>query len=293
MAIPLYIVDAFTDKPFSGNQAAVCLLGPNQVMTDETMQNIAAEMNFSETVFVTLQKGSFRDASSFGIRWFTPTTEVDLCGHATLASAAVLFFKKGNGNDAITFHSRSGKLIVQRNEDDKIFLDFPADPPVKRNTEEFEGLLQACVKDLSLVHSVHLSKCGNLLVRLVDSYNRIDFEALKPHIDQMTGSESTGSVIGVGLTLRGSEDNGCVDIQGRVYDFVSRYFTPWRGIAEDPVTGSWHAVSACYWSKQLRKKSVYARQCSLRGGHLWVDVKGDRVLISGKAVINVEGTFTL
>ncbi|RUS88435.1 hypothetical protein EGW08_003831 [Elysia chlorotica] len=281
MGIPMYIVDAFTDQPFSGNPAAVCLVDPKEVLANETMQHIAAEMNLSETVFVTPEKGSFKDATLFEIRWFTPTTEVDLCGHATLAAAAVLFFKKGNNSGAITFNSRSGKLIVERSENGMICLDFPANPPEKR----------ACVKDLSLVHSVHLGKCGNLLVRLVDSFKRKDFEALAPNIDDMVRSKA--KVIGVGLTMRGTAENGCIDNSGTVFDFVSRYFTPWRGIAEDPVTGSWHTVSACYWAEQLHKKSVYARQCSLRGGNLWVDVNGDRVTISGRAVINMEGIFTV
>ncbi|GFS13978.1 phenazine biosynthesis-like domain-containing protein-like protein [Elysia marginata] len=162
-----------------------------------------------------------------------------------------------------------------------------------RQTDRQRGGGDACVKDLSLVHSVHLSKSGKLLVRLVDSFSRDDLEALRPHIDTMRDSELTGLVKGVGLTVKGSVDNGCVDSHGAVFDFVSRYFAPWLGIPEDPVTGSWHTVSACYWSEQLHKKSVYARQCSARGGNLWVDVKGSRVTIAGRAVINLDGVFTV
>ncbi|GFO25743.1 phenazine biosynthesis-like domain-containing protein [Plakobranchus ocellatus] len=104
--------------------------------------------------------------------------------------------------------------------------------------------------------------------------------------------EHTGLVKGVGLTVKGSQTNGCVDGDGKVYDFVSRYFAPWMGIPEDPVTGSWHTVSAYYWSQRLKKTGVYARQCSRRGGDLWIDLQDDRVTISGKAVINLEGIFT-
>ncbi|GFO25748.1 phenazine biosynthesis-like domain-containing protein [Plakobranchus ocellatus] len=258
------------------------------------MQRLGAEMNLSETVFIIADKGTFDDAQSFGIRWFTPTTEVDLCGHATLASAAVLFFKKGNKNDAITFHSRSGELIARRAESGRILLDFPANPPFEMQKEDFKDLLEVCLKDISLVHSVHLNKkTRKLLVRLIDSISRNDLEALSPRIDEMIASEHTGLIRGVGLTVKGSQTNGCVDNEGKVYDFISRYFAPWAGIPEDPVTGSWHTVSACYWSQQLQKKSVYARQCSRRGGDLWVDLQDDRVTISGNAVINLEGIFTL
>ncbi|GFO25742.1 phenazine biosynthesis-like domain-containing protein [Plakobranchus ocellatus] len=160
LALPMYIVDAFTEQIFSGNQAAVCLVRAEQAVTDETMQRLGAEMNLSETAFVIADKGNFEDAKSFGIRWFTPTTEIDLCGHATLASAAVLFFKKGNNNDAIAFHSRSGELIVSRDENGRIFMDFPANPPVEmdvalRITSPFISVSRVSAPRISLrLHNV-------------------------------------------------------------------------------------------------------------------------------------------
>uniref|UniRef100_A0A0B7AA64 Phenazine biosynthesis-like domain-containing protein n=2 Tax=Arion vulgaris TaxID=1028688 RepID=A0A0B7AA64_9EUPU len=140
--VPIYVVDAFTERPFHGNQAAVCLVSPGQVLTDEQMQKVGTEMNLSETAFISLDKGDFVTANSFGLRWFTPTNEVDICGHATLASAAVLFKELGNSSSEITFASRSGPLVVKRFDQNKISLNFPEDTPTPVNLADFADLLK-------------------------------------------------------------------------------------------------------------------------------------------------------
>ncbi|CAL1540516.1 unnamed protein product [Lymnaea stagnalis] len=291
--LSIYIVDAFTDVPFSGNPAAVCLVLPGQNITAKEMQKIGNEMNLSETAFVFLEKGDFQSANTFGLRWFTPTTEVDLCGHATLAASAVLFREKGNDCDKISFSTRSGELTVSRSEQNRIALNFPLNPPTPQILDDIKGLLKTCLKDLTIIQDVQLSATGKLLLRLKDCTTRNELEEMKPLVKDMVNAESSGLVKGVGLTIKGSPDNGCVDNKGQVYDFISRYFAPWLGIEEDPVTGAWHTVAAAYWAKELNKTSLYARQCSSRGGDLWLTVQDQRLILSGDAVINMRGTFIL
>ncbi|BFZ02578.1 hypothetical protein BsWGS_05617 [Bradybaena similaris] len=292
-AIPIYVVDAFTETPFRGNPAAVCLLSPGQVLTDKQMQDIGAEMNLSETAFISLDKGDFVHANSFGLRWFTPVHEVDLCGHATLASAAVLFKVLDNSNDVITFATRSGLLTVNKCDGTKISLNFPENVPTPVNPADHRNLLQVVVADQSLIQDVQLSKTGKLLVRLRDDVKREFLETLKPQTDKMIESDSTGLLKGLGVTLKGSRENGCVDSKGNVYDFVSRYFAPWHGIPEDPVTGAWHTVAVPYWAQELGKTSFYARQCSKRGGDLCVAIDNQRVILTGESVVVLRGTFSI
>jgi len=291
--LPMYTVDAFTNAAFSGNPAAVCLLHSEEDINDSERQKLGAEMNLSETAFVTpLDSKDFLQGSKFNLRWFTPTNEVDLCGHATLASAAVLFYEIGNRNDRLEFSSRSGPLYVSRSGD-KLTLDFPLNPPSPKNQDGLESLLKLVVGDMSLIQEVQLSKNKKLLIRLNDDVKRSQLEALAPRTTEMQGCYSGGDIRGVGVTVRGSPANGCTDSMGGVYDFVSRYFAPWLGIPEDPVTGSWHTVASAYWAKELGKKELYARQCSSRGGELWINVGEERVSLSGQAVVNLKGTFYL
>ncbi|KAK7003851.1 phenazine biosynthesis-like domain-containing protein [Biomphalaria glabrata] len=291
--IPMYIVDAFTSKPFEGNPAAICLINYEMGLTSDEMQKIAKEMNLSETAFVTLTKGDFQSSPSFGLRWFTPTTEVSLCGHATLASAAVLFNEAGNQCEQIHFDSLSGELTVERSQKDLITLNFPLNPPEPKNVKDFKALLEVCVDDLSDIDEIQLSATGKLLIRLKDSFRRDYLETMQPRTNEMIASLPDGLVKGVGITVKGSVENGSVDSEGNVYDFISRYFAPWLGIHEDPVTGSWHTVASAYWAKNLNKTNLYARQCSQRGGDLWIKVLDTRVTLSGKAVVNLRGQFTI
>ncbi|XP_052069343.1 phenazine biosynthesis-like domain-containing protein 1 isoform X1 [Mytilus californianus] len=295
MELPIYTVDAFTDVPFQGNPAAVCLVNNEKLLSEEKLQQIAAEMNLSETVYIidTHQTG-FTLGDRFRIRWFTPTNEVNLCGHATIASASVLFYQLNNQSNRITFDSASGPLITERAQPNGITMNFPLNPPEKQEEEEMSSLLQL-VLPKNKIHSLHYSQSTKkLLVRMTDHCTRLDLESLRPDTTAMMNAESTGKVTGVIITLKGTIDNGCVDKNGEEYDFISRYFAPWNGIPEDPVTGSAHTVSGAYWSDVLKKKSLYARQCSKRGGDIRIQIKDDgRVNLTGKSAIVLKGTFMI
>ncbi|XP_046568802.1 phenazine biosynthesis-like domain-containing protein 1 [Haliotis rubra] len=293
--LPIFFVDAFTKTAFSGNPAGVCLVSSsNASLTDEQMQRVAMEMNMPATGFI-ISDGddeSFKTRSRFGLRWFSPKTELNLCGHATLGSTAVLFKKLGNTSKEISFDISSGTLRVSC-QDNLFWMDFPLNTSHKQDREEVENLLTAVV-DTSLIQDVeYCPSINRLLVRLSDSCTRSEMESIQPQIPRMVESESTGKVRGVIITLRGSQSNGAVDAEGRGYDFVSRYFAPWVGIPEDHVTGSAHTVLASYWSRQLDKNEFYAHQCSPRGGDIHMRVAGDRVHLAGNAAIIMTGTLKI
>lgn len=290
MSVPIFIVDAFTDEPFRGNPAAVCLVPQGKTLSDATLQTIAAEMNLAETAFIQHldNNSSFEKSNSFKLRWFTPTVEVPLCGHATLASSAVLMFVLGNTAVEISFNSLSGQLKAKR-AGDMITLDFPLNPTEKATAEEYESVLKEVCHAALIQDIAYSPKTKKLLVRLKDETTRIELESVNIDTKALQASEQTGRVKGVILTLKGSKTNMCTDKSGKMYDFVSRYFAPWVGIPEDPVTGAAHTVLSDYWKKQLDKDSFYARQCSRRGGELNITVRGDRVELSGKAQIILKG----
>ncbi|XP_069124409.1 phenazine biosynthesis-like domain-containing protein isoform X2 [Argopecten irradians] len=281
-SVPLYIVDAFTDKPFHGYPAAICLL--KQEMSDADMQKIAAEMNLSETAYIQGVDGNdcdYKNGDRFSLRWFTPTNEVPLCGHATMASAAVIFFVCDNPSPSVTFQTLSGDLIVQR-QGTGITMNFPL------NTPQPELVIK---KDL--IDSVHYSSTTKkLLVRLKDTCTRDDLERIKPDITNFQSVESSGRIRGVIVTVKGDDPQG--DKAQKTYDFLSRYFAPWNGIPEDPVTGSAHTVLAGYWSGILGKKTMNARQCSARGGDVTVHIRDDgRVDLTGEATVVLRGSLTI
>jgi PhzF family phenazine biosynthesis protein len=256
--IPLYQVDAFTSEIFHGNPAAVCLL--EKEMPDSWLQAVAAEMNLSETAFLRKQDDGYQ------LRWFTPQVEVDLCGHATLASAHVLFSTgRAKTGQEVRFHTRSGILTAVENAG-WLTLNFPSRPV--RTVAEPEGLKEA----LGLLPR-YFGMGEDLLVEV--SSERLvrectpDFARLKQI-----------PVRGVILTAR-------ADTEG--VDFVSRFFGPAVGINEDPVTGSAHTSLAPYWSAKLGKTEFTAWQVSARGGVLKVSLQGDRVAISGQAVMVMQG----
>ncbi|XP_045211394.2 phenazine biosynthesis-like domain-containing protein [Mercenaria mercenaria] len=290
--LPIYTVDAFTDEPFSGNPAAICLVPHGKMMSDETFQKIAAEMNLSETAYIEhlSENSNFATSNEFKLRWFTPTNEVPLCGHATLASAAVLFFCSNNSSGAITFRSKSGPLIARR-DGESITLDFPINPvePYDR-TAALSIIKEIC--DPALVSDVQYSPgTKKLLLRLEDNFSRELFEGLCPDPRALQATDSTGKVKGVIVTVRGS--SVFTDTSGQSFDFVSRYFAPWNGIPEDPVTGSAHTVLADFWRKQMDKSEFYARQCSKRGGDVKIKIMCDRVELTGKAKVVLRGTFNM
>ena len=259
--IPCFQVDAFADRPFAGNPAAVCLLDtePDQ----DWMQSVANEMNLSETAFVVPQDGGF------GLRWFTPTVEVDLCGHATLASAHILWEQGVAQPDAaIRFLTRSGELSCNRQQD-MIELDFPATP-----AEEAE--LSASLIEALGAEPVWQGRSRFDALVCVDSESTL--RSLKPDFGALAA-----------LPYRGIIVTSAADTQKT--DFVSRFFGPAVGVDEDPVTGSAHCCLAPFWSSRLGKSDMTAYQASARGGTVHVRIAGDRVILGGTAVTVFSGTL--
>ncbi len=260
----IYQLDAFTDQLFSGNPAAVVPL--TDWLPDEQMQQIAAENNLAETAFYVKTGGEV----NFHIRWFTPTVEVDLCGHATLATGYVVFYLAEKvESDQVFFDSRSGMLKVCRSDDGWLTLDFPIDSVQKANVQPPALLTSLNEKPLA----VYKGKTDYLLIYETQA----QIEALEPDFREM----STVPARGVIVTAPGDADSGV--------DFVSRFFGPQSGIDEDPVTGSAHTTLTPYWAEQLGKTELTARQLSQRGGYLRCKLNGERVDISGQVQLYLTG----
>ena len=253
--IHYFEVAAFTDRPFAGNPAGVCLL-PDW-LPDPTMQEIAAENNLAETAFV-VDRGT-----NFDIRWMSPTVEVALCGHATLGSAHVLFQHLGHTGTTIRFQSQSGELTVER-AGDRLVLDFPVQP------------LSECDPPENLAKSLGAKPTAVLKGR--DYFAVFDREqevaVLNPDFKMIAALDTQGVI---------------VTAPGGNCDFVSRYFVPKVGIDEDPATGSTHCALIPYWSNRLNKRVLHARQLSKRGGEFFCEDRGTRVGIGGNAVTYLEG----
>jgi PhzF family phenazine biosynthesis protein len=262
MKIPIYQADAFTDKLFGGNPAAICLC--EDWLTEEQMQHIAAENNLAETAFLV------GNGNEYQIRWFTPTVEVDLCGHATLASAHILFQFYGPRDKTIRFHSKSGILAVNKEADGRLTLDFPVSIPQPVGHAPkglFEGL---GTSPLPLFRTA------------------FDFMVVLPSQQLLLGLQPDFKVISQ------VEARGIIcTAPGDSVDFVSRCFFPQSGIDEDPVTGSAHTSLTPYWAGILHKNTLRAIQLSKRRGHLECRLEGDRVLISGFAVTYLQGTIDI
>jgi PhzF family phenazine biosynthesis protein len=261
MDIPFYQVDAFAPRVFSGNPAAVCPL--ENWLDDATLQAIALENNLSETAFF-IPDGN----DGYHLRWFTPATEVDLCGHATLASAYVLMNHLDSSKKEVRFRSRSGDLRVTR-EGDLYALDFPSRPPQRID------IPQDLVEALGGVSPESVWKARDYLVVYKDEQR---VRALAPNMDKVAALDVFAVI---------------VTAPGRDVDFVSRFFAPGRGVAEDPVTGSAHCTLIPYWSHVLGKKNLVAHQISARGGELFCEDRGDRVKIAGRATLFATGTIHL
>jgi len=265
MKLPIFTVDAFTDKAFSGNPAAVCLLSEN--IYDSVMQNIAFEMNLSETAFLLRQ-----DDDGYSLRWFTPIAEVDLCGHATLSSAHILW-QEGlcSKKDPIHFHTNSG-LLITKLMDDEIEMDFPA------ISEKKVSYPSDLINALGGVQPKYVGMTKwNYLVE-VESEEAV--KTLKPDYATML------ELPGWGTMVTAKSDSG-------EFDFVSRFFAPEKGVPEDPVTGSAHCALGPYWQKRLGRKEFIAYQASARGGRVGVRVEGDRVFLTGKAVTVIKGEINI
>jgi PhzF family phenazine biosynthesis protein len=257
MRLPLYQVDAFTSRVFGGNPAGIVPL--ESWLPDDLMQKIAAENNLAETAFFVPEGDGFR------LRWFTPTVEVDLCGHATLASAHLLFAKLGCRGDWIEFMTRSGKLTVTR-QGDTLAMELPARPP------------QPCAVPPELDRALGKAPIEVLAARdyLLVYEREADLRTLTPDMERIARLDRFAVI---------------VTAPGESCDFVSRFFAPAQGIPEDPVTGSAHCTLIPYWSRRLGKKTMQARQISPRIGELSCEDRGERVVVAGKAVLYLEGTI--
>jgi PhzF family phenazine biosynthesis protein len=287
MTLKIFQVDAFTDKLFGGNPAAVIPL--DNWLDTELMQQIALENNLSETVFIVPAEGNpssfgvpskertqFREGADYEIRWFTPEIEIDLCGHATLASAYVLFNMLNFNKPEILFSSQSGILKVTK-EDDLICMDFPSWKPERLDIypDELSAILD-------YEEFVGVYKYRDILVEMeneeaVKNCNP-DFSLMKKHIDKM--------IITAPATKRSLDST-------KEVDFVSRFFAPGAGIDEDPVTGSAHSQLIPFWAEKLGKDKMHALQLSKRGGEIWCELKDDRVIMKGKAVFYMQGEITI
>ncbi|MGJ0841900.1 PhzF family phenazine biosynthesis protein [Clostridium tertium] len=274
--IKIYQVDAFTSESFKGNPAAVCILEDD--ISDELMKNIAQEMNLSETAFVKLLKNfNIGKGNLFSLRWFTPEVEVDLCGHATIATSKVLFDEFNIKEQYIKYETKSG-LLTAKKKDEKISLDFPIDKALDFNLTQ--DILDA-MGIRSYSKAIIGEKTRKLVIEVKDKENIIN---LKPNFEILKSLKFKSDVKGIGVTCRGNEK----------YDFISRYFNPWDGINEDPVTGSVHTLLANYWSNKLNKMDMNAYQASNRSGEISLKLlENDRVRLSGEAVIVLRGELYL
>jgi len=260
-SIPIYQVDAFSKKVFSGNPAAVCIL--DKWLSDKVMQDIASENNLSETAFVNI------NTQPLGIRWFTPECEMGLCGHATLASARVLFDEYMDKDEKeITFSAQRGLLkTIKKHE--LIFLDFPSDKPIEQNIND-------------------------LIKESIDANIRQLFKGRDDYLAILDNEDSVRNVsVNMKKTSELNSRGLIVSAQGDDYDFVSRCFYPKSKIDEDPVTGSAHTLLIPYWADILKKNSLKAYQCSERGGSLICELKGERVFIGGYTARYLDGSIHL
>ena len=263
MKLILYQADAFANSLFSGNPAAIIPL--EQWISPELMQDLAMENNLAETAFFVPVKGS---PTSFDIRWFTPASEIDLCGHATLASAFILYEFLGYDQPTITFQSKSGPLFISR-ENENILLDFPSWPP-----ERIESFPPDLIRSIGNPEIAGVYKNRDYIIELDDEEA---VKKCKPDFSLMK-------------TLR---ENVMVTAKGTSADFVSRFFAPYLGIDEDPVTGSAHSQLIPLWSYKLGKEKMKAKQLSRRGGDITCELKGDRVIMGGKCVFYMKGEIDM
>jgi PhzF family phenazine biosynthesis protein len=257
-----FVVDAFTDEMFKGNPAGVCIL--TNWLEDELLQNIAAENNLAETAFIV------KNEKNYNLRWFTPKTEIDLCGHATLASAFIIMNYLDKNNGIISFNTKSGILTV-KNKTELYELDFPSR---KTNKVEINQTVQSAIN--TKIKEAYLSRD---LLLLIDSEEEL--KNLGINMDLLKTVTVCHGFIVTALS------------SNKEYDFVSRYFAPNVGVNEDHVTGSSHTTLIPFWSERLNKNKLIARQLSKRSGTLYCENNGDRVKISGKAKLYLEGEIKI
>jgi PhzF family phenazine biosynthesis protein len=271
------IIDAFTDRPFAGNPAAVCLLDEPDTWPDETwMRQVAAEMHLSETAFAHPLTTS--DDADWALRWFTPEVETNLCGHATLATAHAMHRDRGTPG-TVRFMSRSGVLVAHTAQDGTITLDFPAAPISEVPAPA--GLAEAL--GATPLGTYATGALGDLLAQLEDE---AAVRALAPDVGAVARIARRNAIRGIIATAAAADPDAG-------YDFVSRFFAPADGIPEDPVTGSAHTALAPFWSSRLGRDGLSGLQASARGGLVRTSIHGDRVHLTGNAVIVLDGTLTV
>ena len=266
MQIPLFHVDAFTSQPFSGNPAAVCL--PDSWLDDGDLRKVAAENNISATAFLLARNQAFE------LRWFTPRCEVKLCGHATLAAAYLLFNVLQPDLDEVQFTTRFSGILTVRKQANALAMDFPAFSPKNCPDARTEVLHALGLEQASCT----LLEANHIYLAVFETADAI--KAINPDFALLERFHPYAVV----ATAPGD---------GEEADFVSRYFAPSYGIPEDPVTGSAHCLLTPYWSKRLHKLHLHARQLSERGGELWCELAGERVILKGQAVLTLQGTLTV
>lgn len=266
-SLPIYQVDVFTKEYYKGNPAAVCIL--ENTLEDSEMKSIAAEMNLSETAFLMNLKDTL---NTYSLRWFTPEVEIPLCGHGTIAAAKILFDEIGIGKDEIIFHTKSGMVSAQK-YGQGIGIDFPIDDPI-----DFQ-LPKELIEALGIQHyeDAKIGKNTRKIILRVKDYKEI--ENLNPDFEKMKNLSSKDGLKGIAVTTYGNQK----------YDFISRYFNPWAGVNEDPVTGSVHTVLGPYWGGILGKEQLLAYQASPRGGEIIMKIKGNRVELIGEAIMVLKG----
>ncbi len=274
--LKIFQVDSFASSPFKGNPAGVCIL--DEGIPDHLMQAIAGEMNLSETAFAMPRNDiNIADQSKFDLRWFTPTVEVDLCGHATLAPARVLVDSYGVKASAIRFYTKSGELNVSRKAE-LLSMDFPGDRTEESDTPP--DILSA----LGLKKVIRVSMSLRMKMSVVEVEDQTAVRGLEPNFSDLLRAENNIRSSGVIVTASGG-DTG--------YDFISRFFAPGLGINEDPVTGAAHTVLGPYWAEILGKTNLRAYQASPRGGEMELIVRDDRINLIGQAVIVLEGEISV
>ncbi|KAF1754231.1 hypothetical protein GCK72_020791 [Caenorhabditis remanei] len=309
MPYPSFIVDAFTTTRFAGNPAAVCLIP--EALDEKEYQKIAAEFNLSETAFpVPTTSKDYKLSSTFSLRWFTPTTEVPLCGHATLATAHVLFNEIGNSNDEIKFETKSGVLTVKNGAEGLLEMDFPRYDlnsirfnelinPLADKFSEIDAppflfeVIKCLIPNKIVIESViYAPKYGGVVVIIDPDTTKSEFEAFKIDAAKALVLHDGSFVRGLAISLRPSNPvaQGFIDLKNEPYDYACRYFGPWDGVIEDPATGSAQCVIAPFWEKITGKEELYGFQAFPgRGAQFRLLLKEDRVVLKGSAVSVLRG----
>lgn len=307
---PSFIVDAFTTTPFAGNPAAVCLIP--RPLTDPELKKIAAEFNLSETAFpIPIDPSQdYKTSSTFSLRWFTPTNEVPLCGHATLATSHVLFNEIGNANKELKFETKSGVLVVKKDDQGNVEMDFPKYALTALKIEDFinqangvfpESKAPGFVMDviqclapnkITIESVVHAPSIGIIIVSLDSNLTKSEFEAFKLDVSRALELHDGSFFRGLAITLRPSNPvaQGFVDTHKEPYDYACRYFGPWDGVNEDPATGSAQCTIGPFWEKRTGKKELYGFQAFPgRGAQFRLKLQENRVVLTGSSVTVVRG----